>query len=93
MAGADVDWQEKLSVSPSVSCPTIWPLAWHGALPPRVSLAEDGGITLPGLFLDRDLVAREKFRRAFYHSFKVETQEDSRGRGSEWSGGSGRMSR
>lgn len=93
MAGADVDWQEKLSASPSVSCPTIWPLAWHGALLPRVSLAEDGGITLPGLFLDRDLVAREKFRRAFYHNFKVETQEDSRGRGSEWSGGSGRMGR
>lgn len=46
---------------------------------------------LPGLFLDRDLVAREKFRRAFYHNFKAETQEDSRGRGSDWSGGSGRM--
>lgn len=74
MAGA---WQEKLSASPSISCPTIWPLAWHDVSLPRVSLAEDGGIVLPGLFLD--LVAREKSRKAFYHNFKAETQEDSSG--------------
>lgn len=65
--------------SPSLSCPTIWPLAWHGVVLPRVSLAEDGGTALPRCFLDRDRVAR------------VETQEGSGRRNRKWSGGSRRM--
>lgn len=50
---------------PASAVPTIWPLAWHDVMLPRGSLAEDGGITLPGLFLNRDLVAREDLGRLF----------------------------